>query len=81
MIYRKEKVKMGSRRVLLWAVFVLGALSLTACMAEVGNKGEPTMKSTAAAATVKKKDESAAKPKEPGSAEGSEEKEKVMSFD
>jgi len=39
------------------------------------------MQSTAAAATVKKKDESAAKPKEPGSAEGSQEKEKIMSFD
>jgi hypothetical protein len=33
---------MGSLRVLLWAVFVLGALSLTACTPEVGNKGEPT---------------------------------------
>jgi len=39
------------------------------------------MQSTAAAATVKKKDESAAKPKKPGSAEGSQEKEKIMSFD
>ena len=44
------------------------------------NKDDPTVKSTDAA-TVKKKDEQTVKSKASGSNEGSEEMERVMSFD
>jgi len=77
---RKEIVKMRSLRVLLSALLVVSVLGFTACTTEMVNKDEPTAKSTDAA-TVKKKDEPAVKSKESGSNEGSEEKEKVMSFD
>jgi hypothetical protein len=80
MIVRKEIVKMRSRRSFLSALFVVGTLGLTGCTTAMVDKDEPTIKSTDAA-TVKKKDESAAKSKGSGSNEGSEEKEKPMSFD
>ena len=71
---------MRSFRVFLSALFVVSVLGFTACTTEMVNKDDPTVKSTDAA-TVKKKDEQTVKSKASGSNEGSEEKERVMSFD
>ena len=67
-------------RVLLSALLVVSVLGFTACTTEMVNTDDPTVKSTDAA-TAKKKDEQTVKSKASGSKEGSEEKEKIMSFD
>jgi hypothetical protein len=80
MIGRKEIIKMRSFRVFLSASFVVSVLGFTACATEMVNTDDPTVKSMDAA-PVKKKDEQTVKSKASGSNEGSEEKEKIMSFD
>jgi hypothetical protein len=77
---QKEIVKMKSNKFLLSASFVVGILGFSACTTEMANKGAPTVSSTDAA-DVKAKDAAAAKAKESGSNQGSEEKEKIQSFD
>ena len=71
---------MRSFRVFLSALFVVSVLGFTACTTEMVNTDDPAVKSTDAA-TAKKKDEQTVKSKASGSKEGSEEKEKIMSFD
>ena len=68
---------MSSFRIVLSVLFIVGVLGLSACTSAMVDQSaaKPTD-----AATVKKKDESSVKSTETGS-KGSEEKEKVMSFD